>query len=503
MDNITRKRLIIISVVGLALLIFLFLYNNSLLTISSASDEEKTIYIKSGESSQNFTLKSGSKTMLLSRGSYHIEVVGEDKGSYYQKDLGFFRKHKVEVELRPQQSTGYLGSSGLGCAKDMAKTLLYYSCAPNATTSLIEDANNRLIASNESEDPLKLSATIKPYRDAFMQIISGDGSLKLSQINETGLVNSSENNIDFDGVINNSAVDVSHSGLISAYDNSSWSILVFKDATDKNPSRIKLPGDKPQDEAGFVATVHATDSHIYVVLAPDGSELDDHEGFLENTEKLKPKIIAISSSDDHKITEEGLPEEWIVLSSEAGPDKDILLVLSGNQQGQVFRYSTEGGLKMVPAVKDTSQMVCWSGPNTFYYLADASKSIYEYSFETSASYLVYADPINFIEEISCLGSQLYFAVSNDKVLETDELLHYKLTDQPFSGVRVGGLLPLYHTFEGDTLRVFESRGGINIALDYDSQGNGPPAKNQARQKIIEVLTEGGVDTSKLNINFSF
>src|SRR5665811_754071 len=97
--QITKKRVFLALLLLFALWGLYYVFTHSILTIKGVGDEEKFIYIERSEDDvklENFSLTNNSETFILPRGSYVINVNGENKQSLYEKSLGGASRHSVD-----------------------------------------------------------------------------------------------------------------------------------------------------------------------------------------------------------------------------------------------------------------------------------------------------------------------------------------------------------------------------------------------------------------------
>jgi hypothetical protein len=501
---ITMKKIIVaLLLVGLLFVLILIL-NFSVLTITSASQEEKNIYIRSSSDSnvRNFTLKKGSKRLLLARETYTIEVSSGDKFSSYQKDLARLSGNKLEVELVSQKSEGFLGKTSIPCAKQTKDgVVLFYSCRQDNALTVLSDRQIPTEHHEEDAGDQNFSAALKSYGDDFIEAKSQNGKLVISLRDDRGIKPDIQpiNLAGFNGAISDDTFSASPSGNFSAYDEKSASVWLFRGLSDQNPAKVKVDPKTFDEHANFTLVTGPNYTFLINMQSVEHTETGHEEKDIPSGDGL---IIVIDNKQGKITKEEKLGSDLISREVVPGPSDNLMILLSGNLEGEARIYNLKLGLKKAGILPKGIQQACWKNGEQLYYNAEAGRAIYLYSVAKQASFLVYTNRTNFVSNLSCNGGQLYFALQSEKI-EDSNLAHYTLGKEDQTGTRLSEVLPFYHTFNRDTFRLEENRTGVAVNLSYDSDKNGGASKDALKQKLVEFFKEKGVATEKLNFNFNY
>lgn len=509
----TKQTFVLISFLIVFIVALQYLFTHTLLVISSSSTNQLALQLRSAAGSQDFHLGPGeSKTFLLSKGHYNIEVSQNDDLAVYHKDLGGFSRNNVEVDTQPQKSAIYLGKSTLGCAVEQTPGLetAYYACGENSDqvtrtrdgVSILEAAAPNYNAEGEAGLARDISAkntTIRPYKDGFLRVVSLGNALEISELKQNGQP-AATNPItidNFEGVVSANTFSVISGKTSSAFvvlDNKQKSVLVFKDAQDKNPTKIDI-ADRVTTENGADLRVLASKNYIHVYNTQGLIEGNPTDETQTNTFS-KPKDLVIDTSNSEVVAEHKLDSELFVRNLSIGPSGNTLLVPLYNKESFIYLATGSDKPKRVELVSGDIGDSCWKNDNSFYYSTDSGSSIYLYDLEEGVSRLVYSTLVDTVSNMECDASgSLYFSLTAQ---DDYSLRHYKLENKNMVGVRLESVLPIYIESGGGALAVTSYRNTIVVK----SLG-GAPAKNTAKQKIITELKEKGVNTDSLEFNFSY
>lgn len=514
---LTKKRLAIISLFIIFICLTWFLFSYSWITITNSSDTQAQIAIvnQNGTEQENFVLNEReSKSVLLNRDSYIFRVSGDDKFSLYKKPLGFLWFNELDVELKPQKASVFIGKSHQPCVKEKNNETFFSSCGPIGEGNFLESDKRGMLGINQSNNPGQSSlyeGILKNYNGAYLHAYARNGELLLTKRDISDVKNKPLVVKKFTGTIDsNSVATAQNSDTFAVYNNQAKTVLVFKDTNDSNPLEIKLPKDKLDSHLNIRLAIN--NNYVYIV----GYDGEPHGHGDEEEGKIKPRILTYNIQNGEEERDYSIPPEWLVREVVTGFDDKVLFNILNLKESSRELYLIQGDSKpsVIKTVAAPVQNVCWKDKNDFYYLADGGKNIYLYSFTQQASFLVYGGLNNkIISAIQCLDSTLYFNFDlmkvNQRVSNEDKgYYHYRLNDEDFRGSRIEGVLPLYVNVGGEggsTVKVTSQIGGVLRVENVTFYGEEvkTPNKQTALKAVKEKLEEEGVDTGNLRFNLQF
>jgi hypothetical protein len=517
----SKRRLILVFLLTAAIGLLWFLSSYTWLTINYADNNEATVSIRrfGDEFEQDrFNLQNSSKTILVRKGTYKFRANTKDKVTAYKKSLGFFRD-RLDIELMPQQKSAFLGKSLLPCAKDKKSQVLFASCAPlGENNQIISSKRGFLLPQNRSgfEIDFFSSALLKDYKDGYLAFWIKDGGLAASP-REVTSYNKDLVTTDFEGEIRDDWIGISPAGNFAVYDNIRNEVISLKDASDQNPSRIKLQAENNDLHPSLLKRLITSKDYVYLfALTEDRHEFESSDDIdtdsEERPEDAQSKIFTYEIGSGKLVNEHIVPESWDISRITPSADNSLLLLVDDLEEGAIKIYGinkTENP-KEVEDLAEETQDVCWKDSDSFYYLTGFGREIYLYSIQKQASFLAYSGlnqkEINYIQ---CSGGKLYF--SFDKTSENRRVAdkyfgyhHYILADEPFAGRRIEDLIPMFVVVGGvggDIVEVNLVRGGATVEMSLQSNKNF--SKEAAREAIIEKLLDEGVNPDDLVFKFKF
>ncbi|MEX2014359.1 MAG: hypothetical protein WD885_00285 [Candidatus Saccharimonadales bacterium] len=525
MDGSSRffnKRRLILAFFLLAVLwLVWFLASYTWLTISYADNNEATISIRpfGDELEQDrFNMQNSSKTILIRKDTYKFRANTKDRVSAYKKSLGFFRD-RLDIELMPQQKSAFLGKSLLPCAKDKKNQVLFASCAPLGKNNQITSSKRGfLFPQNRSgfEIDFFSSALLKDYKDGYLAFWIKDGGLAASPREVSGLSKDLVTS-NFEGEIRDDWVGVSPAGNFAIYDNIRNEVINLKDASDMNPSRIKLKAENNDLHPSLLKRLLVSKDYVYLfALAVDHHEFessDDIEAHSEGRpEDARSKIFTYEIGSGKLVNELAVPESWEISRIAPSGDNSLLMLVDDLEEGaiKIYRINKDGGLKEVDSLAEEPQDVCWKDNDSFYYLTGIGREVYLYSTQKEASFLVYSG-LNQkkINSMACSSGELYFYfdLTGEDSSFSDKYFgyhHYMLTDSFFAGRRIEDLTPLFVVVGGvggDIVEVNQVRGGATVEMSLDN--NRSFSKKAIREAIIKKMREEGANPIGLTFKFKF
>lgn len=506
----TRRKLILAMSVFVLLSAAWFFLSYSWLTIYNLSSKsaEVSLYNKDGEIVERFTLSKNPKTLFLKKDFYSLRASSGSSVTSRNIQLKPLWFNKLKISLRHQKASVFIGKSQQPCVREVDNQTIFASCSPYGRGSFIELSSGKLL-NNKSEMPDQTSLTsgsLKKYQDGFLYARSANNRLILSK---RGLSRQKILSIQkFGGEINNqSLATMEGSSAFAVYDNKNQELLIFDDMSDKEPLRVKVKDNKIDPNFGIKLAIN--ENYVYFI------SYDGRSHIKKGSKKISsPEIIIYDIHDGSLKNKFSIPDEWLVRRVETKGDKallDISNIKNATRELQLI-YGHNKPI-LIDNIKPTAQDICWKDTNNFYYLADAGRSIYEYSLDKKASFMIYGSLSNiFISNIQCSDDSLYFVFDlmhgTRRVENKDRGYYfYKVTDEDFSGTRIEdviGFAPIFTNIRGVT---FSASLGINntikihpISFGEDLQSM--PSKKLVLKSIKNNLKEEGVDIKNLRFKVS-
>lgn len=489
-------------------------------TVNYTGGDEATVSIRQfgGEFEQErFNLQNSSKTILLRKGTYRLRANTQDKVSAYKKSLGFFRD-QLDIELMPQQKSAFLGKSPLPCAKKKKNEILFASCAPSGEDNQVISSERGLLRPLDKTklESNSFNSALKDYKDGYLVMWVKDGSLVTSPRGVDGydkdLVTA-----DFEGEIRDDWIGVSPAGNFAAYDNVRSEIVALKDASDQNPSRIKLQAENEDLHPSLLKRLIVSNDYVYFfALEEDRHEVEPPEDIGTHPEELpkdvQSKIFTYEIGSGELVNEYVVPESWEISRITPSANNSLLLLVDDLREGaiKIYRTNKNENPKEVDSLAEEPQDVCWKDNDSFYYLAGFGREIYLYSTQKQASFLIYGGLTQKeIDHIYCSGGRAYFTfdqTSKNKRV-ADKYFgyhHYTLIDEPFAGRRIEDLIPMFVVVGGvggDIVEINLTSEGASVEMSL--KGNKNLSKEAARKAIIEKLGDEGVNPDDQVLKFKY
>jgi hypothetical protein len=360
------------------------------------------------------------------------------------------------------------------------------------------------------------SALLKDYKDGYLAFWIKDGGLAASPREVTGYSKDLVTT-DFEGEIRDDWVGISPAGNFAVYNNISNEVISFKDASDQNPSRIKLQAENNDLHPSLLKRLITSKDYVYLfALAEDHHEFESSDDIDTNPEKrpedARSKIFTYEIGSGRLVNEHIVPESWDISRITPSADNNLLLFVDDFKEGaiKIYRINKKEAPKEVDSLAEEPQDVCWKDNDSFYYLTGFGREIYLYSTQKEASFLIYSGlnqkEINYMQ---CSGGKLYF--SFDQTSENRRVAdkyfgyhHYVLGDEPFAGRRIEDLMPMFVVVGGvggDIVEVNLVRGGATVEMSLQSNKNF--SKEAVRKAIIKKMREEGANPASLVFKFKF
>lgn len=536
MDNspTLNKKHIVLIILGLTfLMVTVFFFTHSIVIIKGTGDDKKSVYIHQGSEGQQkvFNVTKNSKTMILPKGTYTIEVSSGDKQSLYQRRFGSFSISTVSVNVVSQKKSLSLGTSSFRCAStpDQGQSIIFYPCNPSYAEALDIKRNGALTNIRQSLDPHETpgihaddersdsaGSIIKPYHGGYLEALSLSNALFMRERTSTGDVISSEISEvkNFQSIISDThfaTVNDKNNTTFAILDQEKYILWIFKNAQDTNPTRIDLTKEKPTKDGVLVEQLFLSGDFAYVTLTRDSSTLETHDSEGEVDEKLEDEVetanaeqkiikVDIKKGTVSKVIK--LPDDFLVRQISASSSGNILLTPHFSSEIQRITVLRNGTLENIPFLSNDIRNICWEDGENFYYSTGDGNKLYKYSLKDNGSFLIYENPVATIASLSCAFGNLSFTLTSEKDGIIEGYNHFALDNKNRSGNNLESVLPLYIDIATDTVvKVSQNKDSVLVSLLY-SPGT-LPSKDQIQTMILVKLEEQGIETKDLTIEFAF
>jgi hypothetical protein len=489
-----------------AFFIVSYLLTHSMLTIESAGNESRTIYIRKEGFEEKIVLKNSSRRLILPSGNYEIEVLNEDSQSLYEKNLGIFWPQRLAAETAPPLSSNYLGSNALGCVKKLGVSIVNYSCRPSrlgfideGTSKLIEDSGDQNYYKNLETTSLALA----PYGTAFVEASKNNSSLAVKERGPGGQAKTLFSIQDFGGEVSDSTLSVFENGF-TVFDNEGSTLYFSSRSAPSKYESIALDEGLFEKDSARGAQIFDAGAFVYIFSLASEEESSGGPTNGEEGHGDSATVIVVDKSRREVRKTVGLNRDWVVNSMAAGPRGTLLILLSGSASKRIYSVEPTGKVRALLGVTETVQQACSSDNQSFYYAARGGHTLYKYVVAKKASFKVYENPANSVASITCGDGGLYFVLNNERDDTVGLNAHYRLGDNPHAGPRLDAVLPVYITVNQDTIKFSEDdQGGITASLLYDADGNGSTSQEAAKAELLKKLQEKNIDITGLVITFLF
>lgn len=515
-QQLNRKKIltltILLLVAGTMLYIFL---SYSWLTITSNSDETKSVYIRRGEEFKFLEITKESRTIFLKRDTYSIEVNKDERTSLYHKPLGFF-KNELKIELMDQKVSNYIGKSDLPCGKlTEAGTTIFYSCKPSElgliSTHEISQLNSRPFVevnnqqqdhANENEpDPSISSLSLDNYKGNFLEARRVNKTLLIKDRDESGYLSGQVQMPEFGGEVTDGKFATSQdSDNFAVFNTSKNEINSFKNLNDKNALTAKVEGDKINKENYSIELLAAKNYTYLINYNVELDQDDDQPGDLgKDVTDKDQKILVYDSSTLKLVKEHGLSDKWFLRNITPGPENKTLFFLSGNLNDQVILLENEAAPKRIETLAGAPQEACWKDNDSFYYIADGGSRIYMYSIPKQASFLLLGPLREGVSAngLNCNSGNLTYKVEAGADGEVDSFHYFKLDDIKHTGTRTEEVLPFYFDLGDATYKSSIVKGGIKIESVVDGAVAADGPRPQLEETVKKRLSESGANTNNI------
>jgi len=513
LDMQSEKKYILFGILSLSLLsLVVFCFTHTLVIFQNSTDD-LSVYMNKDESSQKtFTLNKGaSKWMALPKGHYTIFATNTSKAreSLYSYDFGGFSKKTVRLSASPQKQSEFLGESNFDCSANAAAQTIFFPCdSYEGFIKVGNDLSTRALSvenvqADSSEEPA--SYAIKPYKDGLLSLHLRSKALTAYNIDPSGMASPGKKlNDNFGGSLKNNYLSTSPSGSFAVFDSSSKSVLVYKSMDDKSPQKISFDKYLSGFGKGKDVLIALSDKTLSVVLVDDVTESSD--SFLENSEEkdvrreaseFQSTLLSITLSGG-KIQSFTIPDNAVISSLSVGSYGNLVLFSQYPNRTNIYEFSDNKFVAL--DVPEDINYACASGK--FIYFNTEQGKIYRYSVEDRGAHLVYKSDYEEITILNCTHSSVTFGINSEDKPE-ENTLYYRLTDKDQEGARIDGALPFYYTFNGDSYVVTQTRAGVLVQLEYDSNKNGPSPKEVVKTEVLKQLQERAPKSKEPTVQFAF
>lgn len=518
---ITRKNVLILSLLLILVWGIVFLFTHSLLTVSGVGDDNKSITIsKDGVEHSNFNLRNDKKTLLLSRGSYRIDVDAEKGASSYRKGLGGLSKHNLEVEVMPQKAITQLGVSKFDCSiKQIGGSPAgFYPCDNYRGVSEIKNGGevvsvfDTLIARLGGQDSHQsaLSYSQKSSGQGFLLAVSKSGTLFISNKPSLGQNSESPTEVkDFDSRITDSTFSTVVDGSsqnFAVLDTQNNSLLLFDDSSQDNPRKVDLSAELKDYDEDYTKSVFVSKEVAFVVVARGAGELEgDHQhtdAEEEESESMPGKVIVVDSKKGSITKTHKLPKGYVLLNASSSSAGTLLMLPLYHPEAPILTQEKDRQEKLELPWEDIKE-ICWKDGDSFYYSRTTDSQIYLHSLDKQASFLVYSNPFSSVENLNCSFGALSFTLSSEDDGVVDEFVHYVLSDKDILRGRVEWALPILLAAGGDSIRVTQEGSSLVVNPIFAGPQNERLGNDKIKELVVEKFKDQGIDPGDIEININY
>lgn len=486
----TLRSFIAIAAIGIVVFIAI---NFRILIISASSPA--TVYLNNSDNKAVKQLNVGksSSISIVKNDTYNVSAVTEERQSFYEKKTSFLSLNKLTIDLKSQRNSAFIGSSNLGCSDSSTAPTVYYSCNP----STIAGVTTTQGILREDNDERNTSERLKPYGDNFLAAFIDQESIFLTLKSKSGQETKRTQvpipnlRTFVDDRTFDTAMDTNN---FAFFDSNETRIIRFKDVDDTKPEIINI--DKESlDMEHYASRIIVGKTYTY--LLNFNAEMHTHEG-----EEPSDHAQTLHVFKDGKLVKKHvLPADWYISKVSNSADDQIIISAIVTDKIQTFLINKDAKPKNIKLNTNNYQDGCWVNNDSFYYLSDEGKTIYDYSPAKKASHLVYdgLTGSTTITSLNCIHNNLTFTLNSETEGDPDMIKHYTLKDGDSTGVRPESVLPLYfNTDDTNTLEATMDASGIAVRLVYGTA----PGKEAVKQKLYRELNNKGV-TTKPNLLLNY
>lgn len=503
----SRKFLIPLLFIILVILVVNYLISNSRLEIENSSSDNVVVFIDGNEHQEKIELKPKEKiSRSLARSSYSVSVASGAKQSKYSVDLGFlWQKTKLSLELFEPKSGALLGKSQLRCGREINNTPVFYSCAPSSN-GLIESSDQIALSPSLSEQTSetpeiaenKSTISMKPFANVFVEAKLADSKLYIAKRGISGYVKDPKIVIDnFGSVLSDQLFSIDETQGKYAVVDKQNNKIIYGSLGSQDQKTIDL-SNKKITAAQANISVSVGGNTIYLAILP---EEEDLEGNKDDEADIKPQIIAFDINSGERINSINLANKssaTTFTASSGGLLYSIPNILPENGGG-INLIGGEFKITDLSGLDINSTRFCWQDAKNFYYQGFGN-SIYKYSLDKKAAYLVYQNNSSedFITELSCADNNIYFSIDSKLDEELGSFYHYKLSDTLRDGTPIEEVLPKFFEVDDNTYKASLLTGSkVKVELIYARDK--PSSESKIKSVLLDALGFEDVEVSSLKI----
>lgn len=508
------KKVIILGIsflLSLSLLIICLTYS---LVIFQNGDDDASVSVSRDNGDQKaFTMRKGTtKWVILHKGNYNVFATDTAKSreSLYSYSLGAFSKRTIDLEVVPQKQSEFLGKSSFDCSASNASQAVFFPCTAyagivEATNSLSTKTVSLAKEQAESEDNAS-SYAMRPYRDGLLSIRLKNKVLSTLSTNVANpdVITEKAVSTGFGGSLKNNYFATTTNGSFAIFDSSTKAVLIYKSLGDASPKKISFDKYLSGFGDGKDVLIALSDKTLFVVLADDVTESSDN--ILTNTPKEDVRreasefgsTLFSANLAGNAVEQFTLPDNAVADSLSVDASGGLVIFSQYPDRANVYRFSDGKFLTLdVPA---DINYACAFG--NYIYFNTTQNKIYRYSTGKRGAFLVYRSNTGEITNLNCSSGGVAFGIASSDEGE-DSTLRYRLVEKDQEGPRLDGILPIYYTLNADSYVIEQSKNGVLVRLEYDSNKNGPSPKDILKKEVMKQLKERVNITKEPTIGFGF
>lgn len=499
--NLQRYSIIsLFSLIGVFVLWFLF--NYSLITVSSRSSVSKVVFFdnKTSEPTKELLDINNSHISLIKRGDYSIKVSSGDELTVYERTFGGFWLHKLDMDTQPQKKSSFVNKSFFPCVNDHDNQQIFAFCLPYRELGVIDPDSSVISTDLALRDNHGPEGSLVKYGSSYLRLNYFDKKLTLTSVTNTD----EKNVIDYLGgqPLNEYISVSSDSKNIAIYDPGARKIISFKNDLKLEPSYIELNGYIKDSHEIVLST---TENRIMVFA----STSDNHD-FGEDDKKhsyIESRIIIVDRRSNEITKDIKLPSNFSIGGNIVGGyNSSIYSTINNTKSTSQLNIIDDGGnIKSIKLLNEAPAKYCWDNDRGFYYLADKGRSIYLYNTANRSARLVYGGLANdlYISDIQCTNNSLYLIFDktsdNERIPEDEKgFYYYKINDSSkHQGIRIESITPLYFPVGDGVYRADVNTNGLDIKSYIPPSGG--VSHLDITNSLVDKLNSLGVYTEGLDI----
>lgn len=520
---LNHRKLIILSLIGLAVLYLYTTFGLAITTVNSTPNNKEANVTFSDPSDTNsstkFTAQPQKRYFSLVKRS-HNQFKAESGGAYSGKvvSFGLLWVKTINVSIEPQKKSEAIGMSAGSCAVDNLKAgyVMYYRC--NATSDFVNFTNDgrTYTATTSSSVPETNNTIIKPYLNGYLKAVLVNRQLILEGFQYAGgkISPSAVNSIDFSDSLSQEVVATDFSSMdsekIATFNQVSGDLTMF-DSLGSAGRKINLV-DKLKKQSSNTFSLKLSGNKLVLISSQIVYEGEGND----ITESKAPQNIFFIDFASGKILEEkSISKSLRVVSWSINESGDVVFYAVASKASDEGVYlATQKKIDKLVLPEAISAVACWKDPKNFYYILN-NRDVMIYSLSDKSYRLAYSAGSALVVNIDCYAKELYVAYSPKGSSVTDPRFSFlKVSNAALGGTPIESVLPIGPgaAYEIDSAYSYRNTVYVNlINIDYydpnikvdDIAKLRPKNPQKIQDGALNFFKSQGVDVSKYKFEFSY